>query len=1021
MSRGEREVEETLPAGERDAGRRAGGEPTRSLGISRPRRYGLASRMEKAQVLAALFDEPVEEVRVGRFVLREYVGGGGMGEVYAAWDPTLETVVALKMVRPDRRISPEAEARLLREAKVLAKVDHPNVVPVSDAGQIEDRVFLVMKLIRGRSLRVWLQELGLRPGSARCRAVLRRFVDAGRGLQAVHEAELVHRDFKPDNVLVGDDGRVRVVDFGLARPVSNLALGAAPGRSAPAGEISTDAETLPLGSPDAGPGGDGRPRPRSAEDALTSYGQVLGTPPYMSPEQMDGTEADHRSDQFSFCVALYEALYGELPFAGASFSARQQAIERGLPEPPRGSAVPAAVRKALQRGLAVDPADRFPDMGALLHVLELWLHPRRLVRAVIAAVLGTAMTGVVLFFGFRPDPCSDAGAKVAELWAPARRDAIHEAFLGTGLSYAAASFSTLEHGLDRYAKSLASERVNVCEATHVQDTQSAELMDLRTLCLDSRQRRFSALLDQLAHADASVVERAHVAAAELPDLATCQDPGTLRHGMPRPAPELQTQVDEIRDRLAQARTQELLGKRDEALRIARAGLERAEALSYAPVQAEALYHTGRVLAYDGTSEERDQGEAMLRQAANLAESERHDELVAESWNFLVFSANYNHSGTEEARQWYERADVAIRRIGDPPRYRADALDNLARIYLDEGKFAEAETEQRKALAALELAPEVSRLERFVYQLALALIVRRRGDYQEAQQLYDGALAMHIAELGETHPRVAIVRYHLAQLHQERGESARARKLLDDLLRVHGETLGATHVLLGDTHVTLAEISRQNGALARAREHAMKSLEIYEHAYGAGHASLAGVYVRLGAIELRRGAHEKALEAYETALAINTRHRGQNHFNVGHDHLNIAEAKLALGRYDEALAAVERAEPILQPSLADSPPLASFLDSVRGRAHLGKGELDAAVAALERAVRGLEALPGDFMLVERADAEWALVQALSKTGRAKDPRALELARAALAIYERQGNEVRTPQQAVLRWLAAHSGR
>jgi serine/threonine protein kinase/tetratricopeptide (TPR) repeat protein len=1024
MSRGEREGEETLPAGER-ADAKAGGDPTRSLGVSRPRRYGLASRMEKAQVVAALFDEPVEEVRVGRFVLREYVGGGGMGEVYAAWDERAQRKVALKMVRADHATSARPNDRLLREAQVLAQLSDPNVVHLYEVDEIDGRVFLAMELVHGRSLRRWLNELDVSGSRARVREVLRRFVAAGRGLKAAHEAGLVHRDFKPDNVLVGDDGRVRVVDFGLARPVARLVSAAAPDRSGPAGDTRWDGETLPSDGSDRGPGGGSdagrRPQPRTADRVLTSYGQILGTPPYMSPEQLRGAEADHRSDQFSFCVALYEALYGEPPFAGASFSARQQAIERGLPEPPRGSAVPAPVRKAIQRGLAADPAARFPDMGALLDVLERWLHPRRLARAVVAAVMGTAVAGCTLLYVFRPDPCSDAGAEVAELWAPERRDAIREAFKGTGLSYAAASFSTLEHGLGNYAKRLEEDVVSSCEATRVQETQSAELMDLRALCLDSRQRRLDALLEQLEHADASMVERAVLAAAELPDLATCQHAGTLLHGMPRPAPGLEARVAEIRDHLAQARTQELLGKRDEALRIARAELEQAQALGYEPVQAEALYQTGRVLVYRGTPEERREGEDTLRRAANLAESARHDELVAEIGAFLVLSANYNHPGNEQARQLYERADAAIRRIDDLPSYRAAALRNLAGIHRKDEKLADAEAAQREALTLLESAPEVSRLAQPVYQLELADLVRKQGRHQEAQELYERSLALHIAKLGATHPRVANVRYGLAMVHKERGSLSVARQLLDDLLSLHGEALGPTHVLLGQTHLTLAEILLQGGALARAREHVLQTLDIYERVFGAGHTRLAEVYARLGAIEFRLGAHEKALAAYETALDIIARHLGATHLRAGYEHLNIAEARLALGQPDQALAVVERAEPILQPGLADNPSLAAFLASVRGRAHLARGDLDAAVPALERAVQGLEASAGDAIPIERADAEWALVQALSKLGRANDPRALELARDALAIYERLGDEAHTPRRAVRLWLDAHDGR
>jgi serine/threonine protein kinase/tetratricopeptide (TPR) repeat protein len=1017
MSDQDHRNEETLPADDQGAERRAAQQPTLSSACARPRRYGLASRMDRAQAFAGLFGEPAEQVRLGRFELRGYLGGGGMGEVYAAYDEQLDREVAIKMVRPDR-VAIQSEQRLLREAQVLAKLDHPNVVHVYEAGELEKRLFLVMKLIRGRSLRIWLQELHQQPSRARLREVLRRFVAAGRGLQAAHAAGVVHRDFKPDNVLVGDDGSVRVVDFGLARPVTDLVSAAPPGSLERAGAVwlEDDVETL-----DDREGSRRSQRRRSAR-VLTSYGQILGTPRYMSPEQMRGTEADHRSDQFSFCVSLYEALYLQMPFSGAGLSSLLRAVERGeIAEPPRGSKVPAAVRKAIWRGLAADPAARFPDMGALLDVLEPWQHPRRWARAVAASILSTAIVGGSLMFALRSEPCSDAGAAVAELWTPERRSAIREAFARTDLSYAAATWSPLEDGIDRYARRLESEMVTTCKATPEQQEGPSDLRAMRILCLASRQRRFGALLEQLEHADASMVERAPMAAAALPDLAACEHLETLRYGMKPPAPAVATQVDDIRDRLAQARTEELLGRSDEALRIAREQLKRARAVAYGPVEAEALYQTGRVLVYRGTLEQRDEGEDMLLRAAHLAESERHDELVVESWNFLVLSTDRNHSSSEQAHQWYERADAAIRRIGDPLSQRADALRNLGRVYKKEDKLAKAEAAQRQALAALESAPDAPPLTRAVYQHDLAITVHWRGRYQEAQEIYERALALHIAELGETHPHVADVRYDLAMLHVARGDFAVARERFEAVLRVHDKSTDVAHPVVGNTHLGLSEIALHEGDLQRAREHIMQSLAIHERVYGEGHAKLAPVHERIGAIEFRRGAYEEAIVAYEKALAINVEHLGPTHSQVGREELNIAEARLALGQHDQALAALDRAEAILQPALPDNPTLAPFLASVRGRALLGKGEHAAAVVALERAVQRFEALSGDPMPVERADASWALVQALSNIGREDDPRALALARAALEVYVKQGPEVRTPKQAVSRWLAVHGGR
>jgi serine/threonine protein kinase/tetratricopeptide (TPR) repeat protein len=1005
-----------------DAGEHAG--PTLDAAQStlgsldqRPRRYELARRLDRTQAFAALFGEPAEPVRLGRYELRRHVGGGGMGEVYAAWDPGAEREVAIKIVRPERAAS-RAEAGLLREAKLLAKLSHPNVVPLYEVDQVDGRVFLVMELVQGQSLRMWLQRLEDKlDGRDRQREALRQYVAAGRGLQAAHAAGLVHRDFKPDNVLVGDDGRVRVVDFGLARPADELDA-PAPGARAISVKELAQGETLSV---------DGRPaaaHPRPARrEWVTTRGKIQGTLRYMPPEQMRGEDTDHRSDQFSFCVSLYEALCRRMPFSGPDLPRLQQSVERGaIVAPARGSELPAPLRKAILRGLSANPADRFPDMGALLAVLEAWLQPPRRTAAMAVGLALVVVGGLSWRIATcTTNPCDQARAELDALWTEARRSSIGDAFSRTGLSYARASWSTLEQRLERYVERLGGEIQATCEATHEQEVQSRELHELRMLCLSGRERRLEALLAQLEGADAAVVENAHVAAAALPDLAACQHVETLRYGMRPPAAEVAEAVQEIREHLAQARTQEHLGKSDEALRLARAQLERARAVAYGPAHAEALYQAGRVLAFRSTSEERAEGEQMLRQAASLAESERHDELVAEIWNFLVLSTDENHSSTGQARQWHERAVAAIHRIGDPALQRAAALRNLGRIHLKDGEHAEAEEQQHQALAVLESAPEASRLTHGLYLHDLAVIVQRRGRYQEAQELYDRALALRIAELGETHPHVASVRYSIAMLHMLRGELPAARELLDTMLRVHAETSSETHPLVGKVHLELAELDRQSGALDRAQEHALRALAMLERAYGAGHAKLAPAYTRLGAIEFRRGAHAQALAAFETALALDTRHLGADSIDAGADQMNVAEAQVALGQHEQALIALDHAERVLQSYLSDEPMLGPFLASVRGRALLGRGQLDAAVTTLERAVQGMKALPGEAMLVERADAFWALAQALSASSRENDPRAVVLARDALAIYERQGPQVHTPKDAVRRWLDARDRR
>jgi eukaryotic-like serine/threonine-protein kinase len=291
-----------------------------------------------AVVAAGLFDEPLNPVKIGRFTIVRKLGSGGMGVVYVAYDEQLDRRVAVKLLR-SARPTPEARARLEREAQAMARLSHPNVVTVHEVGAHAEQVFVAMEFVEGKDLRGWL---AAEPRT--WRAVVGVFSQAGEGLAAAHEAGIVHRDFKPDNALVGDDGRVRVADFGLAHGFE----GAAAELSSSGLEDSQGRLSL----------------------SLTRTGALMGTPAYMAPEQYAGKRTDARGDQFSFCVALWEALYRERPFSGETLLALSSAVSEGkINEPPADSEVPQWVQSILRRGLATAPDARWPSMRALLDAL----------------------------------------------------------------------------------------------------------------------------------------------------------------------------------------------------------------------------------------------------------------------------------------------------------------------------------------------------------------------------------------------------------------------------------------------------------------------------------------------------------------------------------------------------------------------------------------------------------------------------------------------------------------------------
>jgi len=304
-------------------------------------------------IVAVVRDEALARgTSIGRYLVLERLGAGAMGVVYAAYDPTLDRKIAIKLLRPEGANGDPArrQARLFREAKAIAKLSHPNVVGVFDVGVHDGQVFLAMEYLGGGTLRDWA-----RAQKRSWREVVKMFIEVGHGLAAAHAEGLIHRDFKPDNTLLDKHGKPKVVDFGLVR-LTGTALD---GPGARSGDVDAAAEALAAIS-----------RAATSPAALTRTGAITGTPAYMAPEQFLGSPIDARTDQFAFGVALYEALYGERPFEGETPMALAGSVTKGRIRPmPKGTEVPAWVRACVVRALNFNPADRYPGFDELLAVL----------------------------------------------------------------------------------------------------------------------------------------------------------------------------------------------------------------------------------------------------------------------------------------------------------------------------------------------------------------------------------------------------------------------------------------------------------------------------------------------------------------------------------------------------------------------------------------------------------------------------------------------------------------------------
>jgi formylglycine-generating enzyme required for sulfatase activity len=418
--------------------------------------------------------------RVGRFVMLEEIGAGAMGVVHAAYDPELDRRVALKFLRPqdDDEQQTRRQERMLREAKAIARLSHPNVVGIFEVGVHQGQVFMAMEYLARGTLGAWLRA-GKRPWSD----VLRMFVEVGRGLRAAHLEGLVHRDFKPDNVLLDRNGVPKVVDFGLV-------------------QLSDGAASPSTGDDAAVGAGDGSTAPPalSPRIALTRTGALLGTPAYMAPEQFLGGPIDAKTDQFAFGVALFEALHGARPFAGTNVLTLAEAVVHGdVDPPPKGSAVPAWIHAAVMRMLRVDPRERFSDFDQVLAALQSDPVVRRRRRLVIGATLVLLAAG-----GWAVQRSASAKQRAIDQQAAENAGAA-DAFLGQARAKAAEaralreqayaafdSFAT-ERGEKLWASSLAMGRV--AEVAYEQSAQRYEAAAALTPRGDVRERIVGTLID----------------------------------------------------------------------------------------------------------------------------------------------------------------------------------------------------------------------------------------------------------------------------------------------------------------------------------------------------------------------------------------------------------------------------------------------------------------------------------------------------------------------------------------------
>ncbi len=790
-------------------------------------------------------------VMVGRYMVLGKLGEGGMGVVYAAYDPELDRRVALKLLLPraDGGSVSAGRARLLREAQALAKLSHPNVVAVHDVGTHGDGVWVAMELVVGHTLGAWPD-----PHARRWPEILHVLTEAARGIAAAHHAGLVHRDLKPDNVMIGGDGRVRVMDFGIAH-----------GRMTPAG-----ASDLAITA-----GVDSRARPELAALALrlTQVGAIQGTPAYMAPEQWLGQEAQVAADQFGWSVMAWELLYGERPFAGQTMMALAASVLAGQRRPPaRGRAVPGWLRRVVERGLTVDPLRRWPTMEALLAALQRGLRRSR------AWVATTTITGIAALaagasYRFAPrealavTSCREAPATPRDLWDAPQKQRVQRAMQATGAPFAEEVWQRVDVRLDRYATAWASEHAAACEQ-HLVGTQSSHILDLRNICLARRQSQVSQLVDIFAGADRVVVENAVQAVDALPSIRFCSDIEGLLTAVAPPDDEVTAErVEFLRARLERATVLAATGLYSAGLELATQVRADAETLGYVPLSAEAALVEASALQEAGKPSEAD---TALARAIGLALTHDLHAIAAEAAARRVFVMSEGLGRCAEALVTGGFAQALVERAGNDSRLAALLSNNLGAAHEHSGDRAGAHAH---------------------YERSLELVHRGSSPGDSIQ------VAIH---------------HNLGGMYFDEGELVQARFHYGEASRLSTEILGGRHPLGAHPLAGLGDVDAREGKPDAAMRNYQAALTVMEVSYGPEHIYLLHPLTGLGRVHELAGRSDEARRHYARAVRIGDLHEA-NIPLLADSLMGLASLAAAAGDPSGARALSERARHMYESS------------------------------------------------------------------------------------------------------------
>ena len=851
-----------------------------------------------------------------------------MGQVLRAYDPRLDREVAIKVVREP---SWTAASRLLREAKTMAAIRHPNVVPVYDVGTEGDDVFVAMELIHGQTLREWFEER--RPWQQ----VLDVFKRAAAGLDAAHRLGVVHRDFKPANVMVETDGalvrRVRVMDFGLAVSTEDTT-----GEPAPSG-VSEDVSLH--------------------SDRLTQTGTVVGTPYYLAPEQEAGAPGTPATDQFAFCVALFEALHGVRPFEADGHQALSRKKWGGKIEPrPADSAVPVAVHDAVVRGMTANPTERWPSIPQLVDALDRAALPRRTARWQLlgaAGVAGAASGAALLFIGDEA-PCEAPETILADVWAAPQRDAVRGAFAQTELSFAEASAARVVGELDDYAARWVEAWPTGCEVERVRAQQD---------CLEARLFELSAVADELAEPNPDTVRLSMEMVGSLGSPASC----ALQAERPVVSDAQRDAVERAQMLLERGSAALSVGDAEQAQTLAEQAARAAAESDHCPTKAASFFLRAKV------DNDRGHFESALEHAqAAYFEGVRCDaNLVAmEAARYSMSLHTFGTADLDAAESWYGHALVQMDLLAHQQPAQERSVDRAV-LHYTHAHLLQRRGQGEEALDELQRADALLRPIADDYPETFAEFLATQGSAvlasegpEAALPYYEEGLEVAEAHFGAQHPMVAVGYGNLGNNYQAMNRLEDAERTLRRTVELMGEAFGADHPYVARSKNGLAQTLTLRGEWDQAGvviEEAMALALSLEPEGGPETWRLLGTRAAIAAhdgdLESARVDTQRLVDAAEQSGAID--------HSLVWNIKKLAEYQIGLGRFDEATWRLEQADEYLATRLSDDRVLTAQLEATYAYLHHEKGEHAAALTRFERSESELASALGVQSL------EWAEVR------------------------------------------------